>query len=135
LKGDLILLGIKHNPAPARLPRNLPLETLKRRKAEEIAAARWKAEVGGMTVNGATIDTSRESQAMITGAVMQAQMDPTYTCRWKTAQGFVEFDAETVTAIAQGVRAHVQACFDREAELNTAIGAATTPEAIQAITW
>jgi hypothetical protein len=126
-------MGIKKNPAPAQLPKNLPLATLKRRKTEEIAAARWKAEVGGVAVGGMTVDTSRESQALITGAALAATLDADYTCRWKTAGGFVDLDAKTVIAVAQAVRAHVQECFDREAELTAAIEAAETVEEVQAI--
>jgi riboflavin biosynthesis pyrimidine reductase len=134
LKGGQIM-GLKKNPAPARLPKNLPLETLKRRKAEEIAAARWRAEIGGAAVNGMTVDTSRESQAMLTGAALAATQDPNYTCQWKTAGGFATLDADTILAVAQAVRAHVQACFDREAELDARIDAAETAEEVQAIEW
>jgi predicted secreted protein len=127
-------MGIKRNPAPAQLPKNLPLETLKRRKAEEIAAARWRAEIGGVAVNGMTVDTSRESQAMLTGAALAATQDPNYSCQWKTAGGFVTLDADTILAVAQVVRAHVQACFDHEAELLTAIDAAETAGEVAAVT-
>jgi hypothetical protein len=112
-----------------------PLEVVKAQKKSEIAAARYAAEVGGVTVNGMAIDTSRESQALVTGAALAATLDPAYTCRWKTAGGFVTLDAATVLAVAQAVRAHVQACFDREAELAAAIDAAETAEEVQAVSW
>ncbi|MDR1471362.1 MAG: DUF4376 domain-containing protein, partial [Synergistaceae bacterium] len=86
-------------------------------KLAEIAAARWREEVGGTAVNGMAIDTSRESQALVTGATPQATIDPEYTCRWKTAAGFVELDAAAILAVAVAVRTHVQACFDKEANL------------------
>lgn len=111
------------------------LEEVKVAKRKDIAKARWEAETKGVTLNDMTIDTGRESQGLITGAALQANMDPTYTCRWKTSTGFVELNAEMILAVATAVRQHVQACFDREAEKLAEIDAAQTPEAVEAITW
>jgi hypothetical protein len=111
------------------------LAMAKATKLAEIAAARWKDETRGVAVGGMTVDTSRESQGLITGAALQATIDDTYTCRWKTAEGFVTLDAQTVLAVAQAVRAHVQACFDREAKLAAVIGAAETLEEVQAVEY
>lgn len=104
-------------------------------KLAEIAAARYAAEVGGCEAGGMRILTDRESQAMITGAALQATLDPSYACRWKTPQGFVTLDARTVIGAASAVRAHVQACFDKEAELIERIEAAETAEEVAAIVW
>jgi hypothetical protein len=46
---------------------------------------------------------------------------------------FVALDAQAITAVAMAVRAHVQACFDREAELKAWIEAASMAEEIAAI--
>lgn len=100
--------------------------------AQQIADRRWQAEVAGITVNGMAVATDRDSQALITGAALAAMRDPAYVCRWKTATGFVELNAEQLTAVADTVRAHVQACFDREAELLEALAEGTlTPEMIE----
>ena len=96
-----------------------------------LAWARYGAECRG--VSG--IRTDRESQAMITGAALKAMQDDTYSCRWKTETGFVELTAAQILAIADAVRAHVQGCFDREAELLALVDAATTPEEVEAILW
>jgi hypothetical protein len=112
-----------------------PLVLAKRAKLSEIAAARWNTEVGGVVVNGLTIDTSRESQGMITGAALTATLDEAYTCQWKTATGFVVLTAEQIIAVAQAVREHVQTCFDREAELTDEVNAAETIAAVEAISW
>lgn len=97
--------------------------------AQQIADRRWQAEVAGITVNGMAVATDRDSQALITGAALAAMRDPAYVCRWKTAAGFVELNAEQLTAVADTVRAHVQACFDREADLLAALEAGTfTPD-------
>ena len=100
--------------------------------AQQIAARRWQAEVAGIDVGGILMATDRDSQALITGAALAAMRDPAYVCRWKTAGGFVELNAEQLTAVADTVRAHVQACFDREAELLAELDAGTlTPEMLE----
>jgi hypothetical protein len=99
--------------------------------AQQIAARRWQAEVAGIDVGGMRIDTGRDSQALITGAAVSAMLDPDYSVRWRTAAGFVDLNAEQIIGLASTVRAHVQACFDREAELLEALAEGTlTPEMI-----
>lgn len=93
--------------------------------AQQIAARRYDAETAGITVNGLQIDTGRDSQALITGATVQAMLDPASSLRWKTPAGFVDLTAEQIIGVATAARAHVQACFDREAELLEALAAGT----------
>lgn len=100
--------------------------------ADDIAARRWQAETAGITLNGMAIDTGRDSQALITGATVQAMLDPGYLLRWKTPAGFVDLTAEQIIGVATAARNHVQACFDREAELLDALDAGTfTPEMLE----
>lgn len=89
--------------------------------ASVIATRRYQAESAGMTINGMTVATDDRSQSLITGAALAASLDDTYSCNWKTEAGFVKLDAKTLLVIAKSVRAHVQACFDREAELLAAV--------------
>lgn len=97
--------------------------------AADIADRRWQAEVTGIDIGGMHIDTGRDSQALITGATVQAMLDPGYSLRWKTGAGFVDLTAEQIIGVATAARAHVQACFNREAELLEALEAGTfTPE-------
>ncbi len=114
-------------------------EDLKSRKLAEIATARYIAETGGVDVamgeTTVTIRTDRESQAMITGAALKATSDAEYSCRWKTVQGFVTVSAAQIVAVADAVRDHVQASFDREAELVALVDAAETVETLEAVTW
>lgn len=105
------------------------LEAAKERKRSEIAAARFVAETAG--ING--IRTDRESQSLITGAALKAMQDSEYSCRWKGVDGFIELTAPQILAIADAVRAHVQSCFDREAELLPLIEAAESPEELDKI--
>ncbi|MBX9406029.1 DUF4376 domain-containing protein [Pseudomonas baetica] len=94
-------------PEPAQAP-NWP---------ELIAARRYTAETAGTTVEGLPLDTGRDSQGLITGAAVQAIIDPAYSLHWKTSTGFVELTGQQILGVASMVRAHVQSCFDREAEL------------------
>lgn len=114
----------------------LPEPTFDEQKAQkkaEIAAARYEAEIAGTVVDGVTIDTGRDSQALITGAALAAMLDSAYSLNWKTVTGFIHLTAPEIIAVAQAVRAHVQACFDREAELCALVDAAQTAEELDEI--
>lgn len=100
-----------------------------------VAAERYRRETAGIVVGGVPIDTSRDSQALITGAALAATLDSAYICRWKAGSGFVELNAQQIIEMATAVRAHVQACFDREAELLAEIDAGTYAEAMLDIGW
>ena len=113
----------------------MTLDEAKSAKKSEIAAARYAAEIAGVTVGGATVRTDRESQSLITGAALKALQDAEYVCSWKTDAGFVELSAPQILAIADAVRAHVQSCFDHEADLVALIDAAETVEDLEAVTW
>lgn len=88
---------------------------------ELIAERRYRAEIGGVTVSGMPIDTGRDSQGLITGAALQAIIDPEYALQWKTSGGFVELAGQQILGVASAVRAHVQDCFNREAALLDAV--------------
>jgi hypothetical protein len=90
-----------------------------------IAARRYIAETSGTTINNMPIDTGRDSQALITGAALQAIIDPNYSVRWKTTEGFVDLTGQQVIGVASSVRAFVQACFDRESALLDAVADGT----------
>lgn len=111
----------------------LTLEDLKAQKKAEIASVRYEAETAGTTVNDITIDTGRDSQALITGAALAAMLDENYSLNWKTAKGFIHLTAPEIIAVAQAVRAHVQSCFDREGELVAQVDAAQNAEELDAI--
>ena len=108
----------------------------KEAKKTEIAQARYNAEIAGVTINGVLIKTDRETQAVLTAACLQAYIDSGYSLNWKTGDGtFVSLPAEKIMAFGTAVRAHVQGCFDREAELLPLIEAATTQAELEAIKW
>lgn len=103
--------------------------------AAVIAARRYEAEVGGLVLNGMQIDTDDRSKLLINGAALEATIDPAYMMQWKTPGGFIELTAQQVIGIARAVRAHVQACFDREAELLAALDAGTLTAAMLNEGW
>ena len=113
----------------------IPLEDVKAAKKQEIAAARYAAEIAGVTVGGVVVRTDRESQALITGAALKATQDAEYVCTWKSESGFVTLDAATVLAVADAVRTHVQTCFDTEYAKCVQIDAAQTVEDVEAVVW
>ena len=100
-----------------------------------IAERRYQAEVGGITLNGISISTDDRSKLLINGAALEAVIDPEYTMQWKAGDGFVSLTGAQVIGIASAVRAHVQACFDRESELLTELENGTLTDAMLEQGW
>jgi hypothetical protein len=86
---------------------------------------RFEKETGGVVIGGMAIATDRASQAMLTGAVLRAQMDANVTVKWKTVAGFVELSAPQIIAIGTAVGDHVEACFAKEADVAAGIAIGT----------
>lgn len=109
-------------------------EELKQQKIEQLASIRWEKETGGTTFNGMPLATDPTSQTKYVGAVVAAQISPLMTLKWKLSDGtFVDLDANSITQVAMAVRAHIQACFDRESALLTLIEAAVDQTELDAI--
>jgi len=87
------------------------------------ATKRWRVETGGITILGAAIPTSRDDQAMITGAVAFAQLNPAASIDFKASSGWETLSSEQMIGIGQAVGAHVQACFAAEAAIDADIDA------------
>lgn len=100
-----------------------------------VADERYKREAIGVAVADLQIETTRESQALIASMGLSAILDPEYRCNFKTAKGFVEIGAAQIIDIAKAVRAHVQACFDRELTLLRAIEAGEYHDEMLAEGW
>ncbi|MBA1212954.1 DUF4376 domain-containing protein [Pseudomonas oryzihabitans] len=112
---------------------NKPVESTAQQR---IAARRYQAQVAGTTLEGMPVDTSTDSQALITGAALAAVLDSSYVCRWKMADGTrVELDAKMIIAVASAVRNHIQACYDREDALLTAVADGTFTDAMLDQGW
>ncbi|MDG3089242.1 DUF4376 domain-containing protein [Vibrio hannami] len=100
-----------------------------------MAAYRFEREEGGITFNSQPLATDRVTQAKITAAYVKAQADATYTiASWKFAPGvFAPLNAAAITAAANAIEAHIQACFSREAVLSANIMAAADDGALDAV--
>jgi hypothetical protein len=121
--------ALGNTPAPATT-----LAKLKEAARRSLADRRWRAETGGISVNGSPVATDDKSQAKLVGACLAATLDANYSVQWKIAdRGFVTLDRDQIIAIAQAVRTHVQACFDREAALVTQIQMAADEQALAQI--
>jgi len=103
--------------------------------AQLVAQERFKREATGVVVDGLVIETTRDSQALIASTGLSALYDADYRCHFKTVNGFVEIGAEQIVAIAKAVRAHVQACFDRERALLVKIEAGEFRDEMLAEGW
>lgn len=92
------------------------------------ASARYNKEISGVEINNNVIYTDRQSQAMITGIVSLMQLQPNTTIDFKTGNGFIEANNQTMLEIASAVAMHVQTCFGLEANVSQQIvsGAITT---------
>lgn len=115
-EGSPVAAGWRYDGAVFSEPESVPADW-----PALIAARRYEAEVGGIEIAGMHVDTDDRSKLLINGAALEAMLDPAYTMQWKTPAGFVQLDAAQVLGVARAVRAHVQACFDREAELLAAV--------------
>lgn len=95
-----------------------------------LSAKRYEVETGGIIVNGLPVATDDRAKTLLLGARLEVLGNPTLTLRWKTADGFVALSATQIVAISSAVRAHVQACFNREADLSALISAAADPSSV-----
>ncbi|WP_085712869.1 MULTISPECIES: DUF4376 domain-containing protein [unclassified Pseudomonas] len=100
-------------------------ELVVKRQWEQIAEERFRREGSGIVVAGVAIDTSRDSQSLIAGMAVSAMLDPEYHCSYKAIEGFIDITSQQILQIAQAVRSHVQACFDREKTLYESAQAGT----------
>lgn len=110
------------------------LTTAKAQLIDQLADYRNQQERGGTALNGSTIKTDPDSQAKVTGAKVFSDLNPGTTINWKTDDGsWILIDATTITAMAQAVGTHVQACFTQEFTLTNQINAVTTIADLEAI--
>lgn len=91
-----------------------------------LADLRWRVETGGLTLpDGSQVKTDRESQSLIAGAVLAAQLAPE-PVDFKAATGWLSLSSVQVIALGQAVGAHVRAAFRREREVAQLLEAAAT---------
>jgi hypothetical protein len=101
------------------------------RVLEALAAYRYDAQSGGVTVDGNRYDTDPESRSALIAAYVLANLNPAFTCNWKTADDtFVTLDAAGVIAVGNAVLAFVQKCFDAEKTLTADVARYTSVSAV-----
>lgn len=116
--------------------------TLEEARAAAVAAVKeksWRVETAGILVQGTRIPTDRESQALLTGAVVDVMLNPDAVTRWQTGSEtpdgtplFITLSGTELKLIAQAVRAHVQACFDAREAKCAALATLDSVEEIEA---
>lgn len=103
---------------------------------EYAAMARWRHEVGGVTVNGIAVSTDERTRGELRGGRIKAEADPNYAMtNWKVAAGeYVTLDAAAIIAISDAVEARIQQCFDANATVDAGIatGAITSEAEVDA---
>lgn len=108
----------------------LDINTIKQLKINELADYRWNQQNAGTVFNDIPILTDDDSQSKILGIRLQTVIDPTYTVNFKTAIGFFTLDANTIAAVSDAVRLHIQNCFNNEATHLTNINALTDANSV-----
>lgn len=112
------------------------LQAAKYARWEAMKVARDAAEVSGVIYDGVEYDTDPMSVQRITGACLQANVDPTMTWDWTAADNsVVTLDAAQMVALGTAVAAHVSACHAHSRTLRDQINAATTIAEVDAVTW
>ena len=89
-----------------------------------LAAIRFDAETGGITVGSMEIATDRESQAKLLAVRVKADVSGFSTC-WKALNGWYSLNAEAICAISDAVLYHVDRCFAAERAVSEEIDAGT----------
>lgn len=89
----------------------------------DLTAWRYERETAGITLAGVAIGTGRDDQAMLTGAIALASLDPARAIDWKAASGWVQIDVPSLQAIGRAVGDHVQACFSTESRVAARLAA------------
>jgi uncharacterized protein DUF4376 len=108
----------------------LSLDDIKNVVFTDLASLRWDIQNGGTIMNGIPVPTDSDTQRNILGARLEVVIDPTYSVNWKTPIGFMTLDANTIGAMSEAIRTHIQLCFDNEAAHITSINALNTPQEV-----
>lgn len=87
------------------------------------AERRYAVETGGVTVNGVSVATDRDSQSMVANAYAGMQASGATSVRFKAASGWIELSLDQLKAVALAVFDHVQACFTAEDAVDAAVNA------------
>lgn len=91
------------------------IEEIKSMLIKDISDSRYHLEISGIDLpNGTRIETDRDSQNLIAGALLKAQRNPAVVMDWKGRDGWTQIGKLEIETIADAVSDHVQACFSAE---------------------
>jgi hypothetical protein len=123
--------GVQGSAPSVPVEEPVTLESVRAQKLREIMAWRYAREIGGVTFEGVTIATDRESQQKITGALVGMKDNFSATLDWKAADGqWITLTVEMLTAMSRAVFDHVQACYQMEKTYSQLVSGATTIEEV-----
>ena len=121
-------------------PQAPPVLTLPQAMSQALEALRlkkWEMKEAGIAINGISIDTDKNGQDTLSGAMLNCVVNPDYKAYWKTAavdaEGkavWVELDASLIKALCQAMTAYTQTCFNVEAAKQDELVALQSAEAI-----
>lgn len=106
-------------------PSLLPTDKLK----NTITNKRYDVEIGGVRVGDHIYSTDRESQTKYVAILVNISQSNTQTwsINWKTKEDkFIRLNSQDMLAVIEGVRNHIELCFDKEAEYYELIDTANT---------
>jgi len=102
------------------------LEEAKERKANSLAWERYRREIAGIDVGGVQVDTSRESQSLITSAYISLRDGFVAEADWKTPTGVVRMTLAEIEPIARAVAVHIQTLRTAESAVLDQLSSMTT---------
>jgi len=110
------------------------LATVKSTKLAQLADWRYALEVGGVTIEGITVSTSRQSQAQLTSTYNNLKEGFISSVEWKQIGGsFVTLNLTQMEKVVAAVALHIQTSFSTEKIYSEQIKACTTIEEVDAI--
>ena len=110
------------------------LATVKSTKLAQLADWRYTLEIGGVSIEGITVSTSRQSQAQLTSTYNNLKDGLISSVEWKQIGGsFVTLNLTQMEKVVAAVALHIQTSFSTEKIYSEQIKACTTIEEVDAI--
>lgn len=131
---------LTYQDVPVGLEGSIPyvetsLDMAKLTKLAQLADWRYALEVGGVTVEGIAVSTSRQSQAQLTSTYANLKDGLISSVEWKQIGGsFATLNLTQMEKIVAAVALHVQTSFSTEKFYSEQIKACTTIAEVDAIT-
>ncbi len=112
------------------------LESAKNEVLSAIADYRYSQEIRGIEVDGFSVLTTRESQSLLSSAMVLAKekkaLGEWYAFDLKTSSGWYKITSDQMISVASAVLDHVQRCFSQEKRLADMLGGLTSVEEVLA---